>query len=142
MKLKIATVILTLVAQPVFALDVGDRFSLGTATVRNTVTKILERGENSVDFIAEHTERDAKEHCYDPAHAGGHPDKGKCIRDRIGYPSKYHIQCRPASIRMDDIVFVPQVGGGPWVAKNAKENYIIQGDRAYFLACKKKGKNS
>ena len=125
--------------QPGFALELGDRFSLGTETLRSTVTKILEQNENSVVFIAEHTERDAKEHCYDPVYAGGYPDKGKCIRDKIGYPSKYQIQCRPASIEIDDMVYRPQIGGRPW---KAKKNYIIQGDRAYFLACKKKGKST
>ena len=134
-KIAIIAFSAAMVIQSAHALEIGDRFSLGRI-LRYTVSSITQRSHDSVEFIAEHSERDARAFCYDPAYALGYPNKSKCIGDLIGHPRKYRVECRPAMIAIDDDAYRPQVSGGPWISITKKDQ-IIQGDSLYVLACKK-----
>ena len=132
---SIATFAFLMLMKSSFALEAGERYSLG-GNIDHTITSIISKSKNSVEFFEEITEADAREYCEIPAFGLEYPNLKTCIRKNIMKPRKISVECNPATITVDGDSYRPKKGEIPWRSITRK-NRIIQGGDLFELACGK-----
>lgn len=136
-KAVLISALIILFSQSAFALEVGDVFFLGKAA-GYTVTNIIQRDREGIDFTAQVLEANAAEYCerYEQLTPMSFQMR-QCIKQNIGYQQRYKVICRTATIITDNGSYRPSSNGGPWVSVG-NSHWIIQGDGLFNQACRRR----